>query len=224
MKIPRIAPLAALALAALSTDVPWSVAGESPLRMVTVAGRAEVQLPGTTRWTAAKLRMDLGPGAAARTLQGRLTLTTGSGQAFRLAGLSRLSLPEAGAPDLPTRARLDAGTIWAAVLPGSPPNEQLEVQTTAVTVLVGSGGTEVTVGRDGSALVRVFHGTVACTRPGADPQWSRGLAEGQELIVPATGEPGPPRKIDREKINVDWTKWNEDQDSAGGFRVAPPPK
>ena len=224
MKMPRIAPLAALALAALSADVPHSIAGESPLRVVTVAGRAEVQLPGTAGWSAAKLRVDLGPGAAARTLQGRLTLTTGSGQAFRLAGLSRLSLPEGGAPDLPTRARLDAGTVWVAVLPGSPPNEQLEVQTGAVSVLVGGGGTEVTVGRDGSVLVRVFHGTAACTRAGTEPQWSRVLTDGQELTVPGTGQPAAPRKIDREKINADWTKWNEEQDAAGGYRVTPPPK
>jgi hypothetical protein len=50
------------------------------------------------------------------------------------------------------------------------------------------------------------------------------LVEGQEIIIPATGQPEPPRKIDRDKINVDWTTWNDEQDAAGGFRVAPPKK
>jgi len=224
MKIPRIVlPLAALVVAALGGDVPRSTAGESPLRVVTVAGRAEVQLPGAG-WSPAKLRADLGPGGAARTFEGRLTLATGSGQVFRLAGLSRLSVPEGVAPDQPTRARLDIGTVWAAVLPGSPLNEQLEVQAGAVSVLVGAGGTEVTFGRDGSALVRVFHGAALCTRPATAPQWSQALVQGQELLVPPTGQPGPPIKIDREKINIDWTQWNEEQDATGGYRVAPPPK
>jgi len=157
---------------------------------------------------------------AARTQRGRLTLMTSSGQALRLAGLSRLSLPESGASDLPTRVILDGGTVWAAVLPASPPKEQLEVQAGTASVLVGEGGVEVTI-REGSTLVRVFHGKAACTRVGTGPQWNQMLVEGQEIIIPATGQPEPPRKIDRDKINVDWTTWNDEQDAAGGFRVAP---
>jgi hypothetical protein len=221
MTLPRIALLVLLALAALCAGVPRSVASESPLRVVTVGGRAELQLPGAPEWVPARLRTDLGPGAAARTQRGRLTLMTSSGQALRLAGLSRLSLPESGASDLPTRVILDGGTVWAAVLPGSPPKEQLEVQAGAASVLVGDGGVEVTTGREGSTLVRVFHGKAACTRIGTGPQWNQMVVEGQEIIIPVTGQPEPPRKIDRDKINTDWTTWNDEQDAAGGFRVAP---
>ena len=224
MTMPRMALLVPLALAGFCAGVPCSVASESPLRVVTVGGRAELALPGAAGWTAARIRMDLGPGGAARTQRGRLTLVTGSGQALRLAGITQVTLPEGGASDLPTRARLDAGTVWAAVLPGSPPKEQLEVQTSAASVLVGDGGVEVTAGRDGTTLVRVFHGKAACTRVGTGSQWNQLLVEGQELLIPATGQLGPPRKIDRDKIHVDWTTWNEEQDAAGGFRVAPPPK
>jgi len=223
MTMPRIAVLASLALAALCAAVPHSTASESPFRIVTVGGRAEVALPGAAGWTAARLRTDLGSGGAARTQRGRLTLMTGSGQALRLAGISQVTLPEGGASDLPTRVRLDAGTVWVAVLPGTPPKEQLEVQTATASVLVGSGGTEITAGRDGTMLVRVFHGKTACTGVGA-AQWSRTLVDGQELLIPPTGQPGPSGKIDRDKINVDWTNWNDEQDAAGGFRVPPPPK
>ena len=224
MTMPRIALLVPLALAAVCAGIPRSIAGESPLRVVTVGGRAELQLPGAAGWTPARLRTDLGPGAVARTQRGRVTLMTASGQSLRLAGLSRLSLPEGGASDLPTRVILDGGTLWAAVLPGSPPKEQLEVQTSAASVLVGDGGVEVTAGRDGSTLVRVFHGKAACTGVGTGSQWNHLLVDGQELLIPATGQPGPPHKIDRDKLNIDWTTWNEEQDAAGGFRVAPPPK
>ena len=224
MTMPRIALFVPLAFAALWAGVPRSVASETPLRVVTVGGRAELQFPGAAGWSPARLRTDLGPGAAARTQRGRLTLMTASGQSLRLAGLSRLSLPESGASDLPTRVILDGGTVWAAVLPGSPPKEQLEVQAGAASVLVGEGGVEVMTGREGSTLVRVFHGKAACTRVGTGPQWNRMLVAGQEIIIPATGQPEPPRKIDRDKINIDWTTWNEEQDAAGGFRVEPPKK
>ncbi len=69
-------------------------------------------------------------------------------------------------------------------------------------------------------LVRVFHGAARCTRAGAASTWSQELVDGQELLLPVTGQPGPPRKIDRDKINISWTQWNEEQDVTGGFRVA----
>src|SRR5215468_3868525 len=196
MTMPMIALLVPLALAALCAVAPRAIASESPLRVVTVGGRAEVALPGAPGWTAARIRTEVGSGGAARTQRGRLTLMTGSGQALRLAGISQVTLPEGGASDLPTRVRLDAGTMWVAVLPGTPPKEQLEVQTATASVLVGTGGTEITAGRDGTVLVRVFHGKTACTGVGA-AQWSRTLVDGQELLIPPTGQPGPTGKIDR---------------------------
>ena len=198
---------------------------ESPLRVVTVGGKAEVQAGGTGAWSAARLRTELSPGASARTLQpGRLALQTASGQTLRLAPQSRVVLLGDGAPDQPTAVRLDGGTVWVAVLPGSPPQEQIEVQTGTMTVTVGGGGVEMTLGRDGSVLVRVYHGTAICSGPGTERQWSRVLGSGQELFAPSGARPGEPGKIDREKIHPDWAKWNEDQDLAGGYGSRPPEK
>jgi hypothetical protein len=201
-----------------------ALSDEWPVRVVTVGGRAEMQSAGAGAWTAARLRAELGPGAAARTLQGRLTLRTPSGQELRLAPSSRIALPDTGAPDQPTAARLDAGTVWAAVQPGSLPREQLEVQTPAVTVLVTGSGVEVTLYRDGSTLVRVYHGAAACSGPGSQHTWARTLADGQELSIPAGAPPGETHRLDRDKIDTAWVKWNEDQDRAGGFGSPPPAK
>ncbi len=223
MRIRNIVTVAVLALVAVNAGVRPPVEGsESPLRVVTVVGRAEAQPAGSSAWSAAMVRAELGPGATARTLQGRLTLMTASGQGLRLAALSRISLIEGGASDQPTRVRLDAGSVWAAVMPGSPPGEQLEVRTAVVTVVVGGSGVEITVGRDGSALVRVYHGATACAGPGTERQWTRVLGDGQELLVPSAGQPGETRKLDRDKVNTEWVKWNEEQDLAGGYGSKPP--
>jgi len=223
MSMRGIVPVAALAVAALATGR-WSPAepSEWPLRVVTVSGRAEVSKGSTSGWSAARLRAELEPGAAARTLQGRLTLTTASGQELRLATLSRIALPEAGAIDQPTRVRLEAGSVWVAVTPGSPPREQLEVQTPVAAVTVRGSGVGITLGRDGSVLVRVYHGAAECTGPGAERQWHRVLGDGQELLVPGAGKPGETRKLSRDNLDADWVKWNEEQDLAGGYGGKPP--
>ncbi len=221
MSIRGIVPGAALALAALTAG-PWSPAepGEWPLRVVTVAGRAEVSKGSTSGWSVARLRAELEPGAAARTLQGRLTLRTASGQELRLAALSRIALPEAGATDQPTRVKMEAGSVWVAVVPGSSPREHLEVQTAVVTVTVWGSGVGITLGRDGSVRVRVYHGAAECAGPGAE--WHRALGAGQELLVPNAGRPGETRKLIRDKLDTDWVKWNEEQDLAGGYGGKPP--
>jgi hypothetical protein len=201
-----------------------ALSGEHPLQVVTMGGRAQTQSAGGGEWTAATLRTELGPGAGARTQQGRLTLRTPSGQELRLAPFSRLVLLDTAAQDQPTAARLDAGTVWVAVLPGSPAREQLEMQTAAATVLVAGSGVEVTLGRDGSTLVRVYHGAATCSGPGSQRAWARTLADGQGLMIPAAASPGETRRFDRQKINAAWAKWNEDQDRAGGFGSKPPEK
>lgn len=201
-----------------------ALSDEWPLRVVTVGGRAEMQFAGAGAWTAARLRAELGPGAAARTLQGRLTLSTPSGQELRLAPFSRIALPDTGTPDRPSAARLDAGAVWAAVLPGSLAREQLEIRTPAATVLVTGSGVEVTLGRDGSTMVRVYHGAATCSGPGSQRTWARTLADGQELSIPAEAPPGETRRLDRDKIDAAWATWNEDQDRAGGFGSRPPAK
>ncbi|HET7296577.1 MAG TPA: FecR domain-containing protein [Gemmatimonadales bacterium] len=207
-----------IALAALAAGR-WSPAESSewPLRIVTVAGQAELSKGSPLAWTAAALRAELGPGAATRTLQGWLTLRTTSGQEVRLAPRSRISLPEGGGADQPTLLRMDAGSVWVAVMPGSSPREQFEVQAVGVTVTVRGSGVGITLGQDGSALVRVYHGAAECAGPGAERQWTRVLADGQELRVSSAGRPEDTRKFTRDKLDADWVKWNEEQDVAGGY-------
>jgi hypothetical protein len=214
--------LALGSLAAVATAP--ALSGEHPLQVVTVGGRAQTQTVDGGEWTAARLRTELGPGAAARTQQGRLTLSTPSGQELRLAPFSRVVLLDTTAPDQPTAARLDAGTLWAAVLPGSPAREHLEIQIAAATVLVAGSGVEVTLNRDGSTLVRVYHGAATCSGPGRQRTWTRTLADGQEMVIPSGAPPEEARRFDRAKIDTAWAKWNEDQDRAGGFGGTPPEK
>jgi hypothetical protein len=219
--VPRIA----LTLAGLGVVMTAPVeSSERPFRVVTVAGRAEALPAGASAWRPAALRAELGPGGAARTLQGRLTLTGASGQQLRLAPLSGISLLDGGPPDEATEVRLNAGSVWVAVKPGSPTGEQLEVQAVVATVAVGGGGVEITLGRDGSALVRVFHGAASCSGPGTERQWNRTLGDGQELFVSSDGRPGETRRLDRDKVDPDWVKWNEDQDLAGGYGSRPAEK
>lgn len=222
MSMGSIVARVALMLAGLAVVMTTRVeSSEWPFRVVTVAGRVEVQPAGASTWMPAALRAELGPGAAARTLQGRLTLTSASGQQLRLAPLSEIALPEGGPRDQPTRVRLNAGSVWAAVKPGSLKAEQLEVQTVAGSVVVGGSGVEITLGRDGSTLVRVFHGTSTCSGPGIGRQWNRRLGDGQELFVSGDGQPAETRRLDRDRVDLDWTKWNEDQDLAGGYGGRP---
>ena len=219
----RMPLLVALALVAVCT--PWCATAqpsEWPFRVVTVGGEAELYRKSAGTWSAATLRAELHPGDAARTSVGRLTLKTASGQALRFAALSRVSLLEAGAPDQPTRVTVHGGSAWVAVMPGSPPREQIEAQTGAVTVTVRGGGMSISVGPDGSVLVRVYHGAVECAGPGTGRQWTRALDSEQELSVASGGVPGDVRALKRDKIDAAWAKWNEEQDLAGGYGGKPP--
>ena len=220
----RMPLVVVLALAALCP--PWRAMAqpsEWPFRIVTVGGEAEVFRKSAGTWSAATLRAELQPGDAARTMGGRLTLRTVSGQAVRLAPLSRVSLLEAGAPDRPTRLTVDGGSVWVAVLPGSPPREQIEARTGAVTVTVRGSGMGITVNRDGSVIVRVYHGIAECAGPGTGQPWSRILTDEQELSVASADVPGDVRKVKRDKTDAAWVKWNEEQDLAGGYGGKPPP-
>jgi FecR-like protein len=218
MSMRNVARIVVVALAALTAGR-WSPAesGEWPLRIVTAAGHAELSKGSPPAWSVATLRAELGPGAATRTLLGRLTLRTTSGQEVRLGPHSWISLPEGEAADQPTLLKMGAGSVWMAVMPGSPAPEQLEVQTMGVTVTVRGGGVGITLGQDGSALVRVYHGTAECAGPGAGRQWTRALADGQELRVSSAGRPDETRKLALDKLDADWVKWNEEQDVAGGY-------
>ena len=79
-----------------------ALSGESPLRVSTIAGQAEVRKGGAA-WIAAPLRTNLGPGDDVRTLRGRLTLRSARGQEVRLASASHVTLLEASAADDPIR-------------------------------------------------------------------------------------------------------------------------
>jgi hypothetical protein len=199
-------------------------ASEWPFRIVTVAGPSQMYSKSGGAWTAATLRAELGPGEGARTLEGRLTLRSPSGQAIRLAPSSRVSFTAAGAADQPTPVKLEGGSIWVAVIPASPPGEQIEVETSAMTVTVKGSGVEISINRDGGVLVRVHHGNAECAGPGRERKWSKSLADEQELLVSSTGAPGELRKLPRDKVDADWVKRNEDQDRAGGYGEKPRPK
>jgi hypothetical protein len=211
----------ALALGALAATS-WARGGERPFRIVTVAGQAEVQAANGARWNAATLRAELEPGSAARTLAGRLTLTTPSGQAVRLAPSSRVALSEAGGSDQPTRVRLDAGSVWAAVMSESSADQRLQIQTGGVTVTVRGSGVGVTLARDGMTVVRVYHGSAECVGSGPEGRWSRTLAQDQELSVSGSGTPAATAKLKRDKVDAAWIKWNEEQDAAGGYGAPRP--
>jgi hypothetical protein len=194
---------------------------ELPARIVTLGGPAELHRKDTSAWAPADLRAQLAEGDSVRTqVGGRIALKTASGQALRLGSRSQLALLPASADPGPTRVRLDSGWLWVAVSPNSPPATQIEVHAGPAVVIVRGAGVGLRRGADGSLLVQVHHGTAVCTGP--DRQWERTLTATQELLVPATGPPGPPGKVSVDKLEVTWVKWNTDQDAAGGYRGAQP--
>jgi hypothetical protein len=187
---------------------------ELPATIVTLGGHAEISRRAAPAWSPAALRGEVGAGDAVRVGGGRLTLRTSSGQSVRLAPSSQVLLLDGdAAASGPTRLRLDGGRIWVAVQPTAPAADQIEVVAGPVTALVRGGGAGIATNPDGSVTVAASHGSVTCSGPG----WERALAEGQELLVPPTGAPKPAVKLKRDKRDLDWLKWNEDQDLAGGY-------
>jgi hypothetical protein len=208
-------------LAGLFGGVAAAQPKELPARIVTLGGTAELHRKDTSAWAPADLRAQLAEGDSVRTqVGGRIALKTASGQALRLGSRSQLALLPASAEPGPTRVRLDNGWLWVAVAPNSPPATQIEVQAGPGVVIVRGAGVGLRRGADGSLLVQVHHGTALCTGP--DRQWERTLTATQELLVPATGPPGPPGKVSVDKLEVTWVKWNTDQDAAGGYGGARP--
>src|SRR5262249_30689877 len=116
-------------------------AADTPLLVVTVVGQAEIRRTDTAGWSPAVLRAEIAPGGAARTALGRLSLRTASGQTVRMDRSSAVDLvPASGQP---TRVRLEAGSIWVAVLPASSPADRVEVEARGVVVSVPEGGVGV---------------------------------------------------------------------------------
>jgi hypothetical protein len=179
---------------------------------VTVGGTAELSRRGAPAWQRASLRDEVDAGDGARTAGGRLTLRTASGQSVRLAPRSQVFVLDGGGAG-PIRLRLDTGRIWVAVTPNAVASNQIEVRAGPAAVLVRNGGAAIAMNADGSISIGVSHGAATCSGSG----WERSLAEGQELVVPAAGAPKEPAKLKRDKRDVDWLKWNELQDVAGGY-------
>jgi hypothetical protein len=200
-------------------------ASEWPATVVTVAGAADTLRKGRTAWARIELREELGEGDAVRTgAATRLALKTLTGQSLRLGPGTRLALQAdgAGPGERAPRVRMMGGWLWVAGRPAAGSRSQLDVHVGSVTVGVVRGGAAVRVNRDGSVLVRVHHGAALCSGPGDRREWERPVGERQELTVPITGAPGTVRPLTAEPIEVEWVKWNEDQDRAGGYGARAP--
>ena len=206
-----------LALAVLLTAA-GSVLGqpsELPATVVTLTGKAEIYRKGDTKWTPADLRDTLREGDGIRTSPSvRTTLRTGGGNSIRLAALTQLFIvpPLGGATDpLTVHARLDRGWLWVAVAPGAYAKAPIEVVAGPARVDV-RGGVGFRINRDGSVIVRTYHGDAVVHSSDPAAGWVRSLPEAQELLVPA-GSPLPPnRPLSREEAEAPWVLWNEEQD------------
>lgn len=189
---------------------------QTPLAtIVTVGGHAEIFRRSTGTWIPAVLRDDLAGGDGVRTRSGRLTLRASSAESLRLDVRSELFLAADGdsSADTGLRVRLDAGRLWLAVRSSSPDAIPIAVTAGMVTVTTRGGGLTIGMSPDGSVHIGVAHGTATAT--GRD--WTRTLAQDQELVVPATAPPERPVALKRSKRDAEWMKWNEQQDQAGGY-------
>lgn len=208
-------------LAGLSAGPAWAQPKELPAQVVTLGGPAELHKKSAPAWVPAGLRAELGEGDSVRTqVGGRVTLKTASGQALRLGSRSQIAILPAEAEAGPTRVRLDNGWLWVAVSPNSPPPTQIEVRTGPGVITVRGAGVGLRRGANGGVLVQVHHGSAVCAGP--DRQWERTLTGPQELLIPASGMPGPPVALTVDKLEATWVKWNADQDLAGGYGGAKP--
>src|SRR5262245_23929543 len=101
---------------------------EGPATIATLAGPAELSRQQGP-WMPVALRDQGLPGDAVRTIGGRLTVRTASGQSLRLGAHTQIVLATVASPGAPApvRVRMDGGLMWVAVLPGSPVPVQIEM-------------------------------------------------------------------------------------------------
>jgi len=220
---PLLVTLGATAAALCLSPRAWAQPPELPATIVTLGGRAEISRTSGPVWAGAALRDELLPGDGVRTLGGRLTVRTASGQALRLGPRTQVffAAGDARAAGASTRARVDGGRLWVSVLPNSPAPTHIALRAGPVTVTARGGGAGITMNPDGSVLVGVFHGSLTCAGAG----WERALAQDQELLVPAAGAPAKDvATLKRDKRDLEWIKWNEQQDAAGGYGARRPEK
>lgn len=213
------AAVAALLMGAASAH---AQPAELPATVVTLTGKAELFKKGDIKWTVADLRDELREGDGVRTSPAvRTTLRTGGGHSIRLAALTQVFiLPALGptGPLQPVLLRLDRGWLWVAVAPNTRAKAPIEVIAGPARVAVPDGGVGFRLNRDGSVIVRTYHGQAVVRGAAAGGTWERNLPELQEVLVPASGPPAPNRKITKEEGEGLWVLWNEEQDyvSYGG--------
>jgi FecR-like protein len=189
---------------------------ELPATVVTLTGKTEIYKKGDTKWGTPELRDEVREGDGVRTSPAaRTTLRTGGGHSIRLAALTQVFIvPSAGTGSDPqlVRLRLDRGWLWIAVTPGGHPRGPVEVIAGAARVSVRDGGVGFRLNRDGSVLVRTYHGLAVIRGTSPAGQWERNLPDQQELLVPAEGPPPENRKLTMEEGEGLWVLWNEEQD------------
>ncbi len=193
---------------------------ELPATVVTLTGKAELFKKGDTKWGTAELRDEVREGDGVRTSPAvRTTLRTGGGHSIRLAALTQVFvLAPAGAPagagtdPQPVRLRLDRGWLWVAVTPGIHAQAPIEVIAGPARVAVREGGVGFRLNRDGSVIVRTYHGLAVVRGSSPAAPWELRLPELQEVLVPASGPPPENRKITKEEGEGLWVLWNEEQD------------
>jgi len=189
---------------------------ELPATVVTLTGKAELYKRGDTKWVTAELRDEVGEGDGVRTSPSvRTTLRTNGGHSIRLAALTQLFIlapPGAGTESQPVRLRLDRGWLWVAVTPGIHAQAPIEVVAGPARVAVRNGGVGFRLNRDGSVIVRTYHGLAVVRGSNPAAQWERSLPELQEVLVPDSGLPSENRKLTREEGEGLWVLWNEEQD------------
>ena len=207
------AVLAALLAGARSAD---AQPAELPAAVVTLTGKVELFKRGDTKWGTAELRDEVREGDGVRTSPAvRTTLRTGGGHAIRLAALTQVFLvPSAGVGTDPqvVRVRLDRGWLWVAVTPGVHAQAPIEVIAGPARVAVRGGGVGFRLNRDGSVIVRTYHGLAVVRGASTAGAWERSVPELLEVLVPASGPPPENRKITKEEGEGLWVLWNEEQD------------
>jgi hypothetical protein len=207
--------LATVIVAVVATGAPLAQPANLPATIVTLSGRAEVWRAPTRTWSVVRLRDEVFAGDGVRTIAGRLAMRTGSDQALRLGARTPLLFvePEPGAGAGPTTVRMDGGLLWVAVLPASPPPSQITVRAGPATATVRAGGASIAMNVDGSTTVAVYHGLTTVAAAG----WQRDLTQDQQVVITPGGPPKEILPLKREKRDAEWARWNEQQDSAGGF-------
>lgn len=189
---------------------------ELPATVVTLTGKVDLFKKGETKWVTAELRDELREGDGVRTNPAvRTTLRTGGGHSIRLAALTQVFIlaPFGAGTDLqPVRLRLDRGWLWVAVTPGIHAQTPIEVTAGPARVAVRDGGVGFRLNRDGSVIVRTYHGLAVVRGASLGASWERSVPDQQEVLVPASGPPPEPRKLTKEEGEGLWVLWNEEQD------------